>query len=66
MLGEGSSREGVVDVDLSARADMVAGASKSSSKLIAITHGDKDIVLVFSCAWVGASEKKWQAVHEMW
>ena len=59
MFEEGSSRGGVVNFDLGVGAGMVAGASESSSQLIAATHEGEDTVLVFSCAWVGASEKGW-------
>ena len=59
MFGEGRSRGGVVDIDLGVGAGMVAEASESSSKLTAATHRGEDTIPVFSCTWVGASEKEW-------
>ena len=59
MFREGSSRERVVGVNLGTRAGMVVGASESSSKLTAATHRGEDTIPVFSCTWVGASEKEW-------
>ena len=53
MFGEGRSRGGGVDFDLGVGASMVAGASKSSSQLIATIHEGEDTVPMFSCAWVG-------------